>query len=256
MRPHEGLDAVLWMQSSAEYVASAEQAYHQARIQLDRALVPGNKTWTAAVEQTAPGYEKLPPAVVLDLDEVVLDTSHFQAGNVKAQRSFNPDAWKRWVEEHQARAVPGALAFTEYTRKKGIRLFYVTNRREDERAATLQNLRELGFPADADGGNLLMRSQEPEWRSDKSSRRQRIAQTHRIALLVGDDLNDFVSGGRGTPEERLAVVEKHRSYWGTRWILLPNVVYGGWERAIYDFDSSLSRDEILRRKFDALEGPE
>lgn len=253
VRPHESLDAVLWMQSSAEYTATAEQAFHQARIQLDRALAPGNEDWTAAVEQTAAGYEKLPPAVVMDLDEVIFDTSRFQAANVKAGRSFDPADWKRWVEEHKAPAVPGSLAFADYARRKGVRLYYVTNRKIDEKRATLQNLQERGFPVDDDGANLLMRAEEPGWMSDKSSRRSRVAETHRIVLLVGDDLNDFVSGSRGTPEARLAVVEKQQSYWGTRWILLPNMVYGGWERAVYDFDSSLTHDEILRRKFEALE---
>ena len=50
----------------------------------------------------------------------------------------------------------------------------------------------------------------------------------------------------------MATVEKHRDWWGTRWILLPNMVYGGWERAVYDFDITLPRDEKLRRKYDAL----
>jgi hypothetical protein len=34
---------------------------------------------------------------------------------------------------------------------------------------------------------------------------------------------------------------------------MPNAVYGGWERSLYDFDDVLSRPQILRRKRDALE---
>src|SRR5829696_3327072 len=75
-RPHENLNAVAWMQASVEYEASAMQAYRAAARQLDAALA--DPSWTAAIEQTADA-SKLPPAVVLDVDETVLDNSPFQA---------------------------------------------------------------------------------------------------------------------------------------------------------------------------------
>jgi hypothetical protein len=36
---------------------------------------------------------------------------------------------------------------------------------------------------------------------------------------------------------------------------MPNAVYGGWERALYDFDGALRRPQILRRKYEALDEP-
>ena len=49
-------------------------------------------------------------------------------------------------------------------------------------------------------------------------------------------------------EERNALVEKHRSFWGDRWFVLPNVVYGDWESALFDYDHEISDHEELRRK--------
>src|SRR5215203_940023 len=79
-RPHENLNAVAWMQTSLEYQASAVQAYRLAARQLDEALA--DRSWTAAIEQTGDA-SKLPPAVVLDIDETVLDNSPFQARVVR-----------------------------------------------------------------------------------------------------------------------------------------------------------------------------
>ena len=107
-RTHESLNAVLWTQTSAEYDVSAEQAYRLARMGLDEALKPKNAHWTAAVEQTG-DFSDLAPAVILDVDEAVLDNSFFEARRVKSGAVFRLDAWNAWVREEKAPAVPGAL---------------------------------------------------------------------------------------------------------------------------------------------------
>jgi acid phosphatase len=250
--PHESLNAVLWMRTSAEHYALTEQAYRLAMMQVDHALKPENAAWTAAVEQVR-GYEGLPPAVVLDIDESVLDTGAFQAQIVKADDRFRRAAWNGWVREQKARAVPGAVEFARYALAKDVRLFYVTNRDWALEDATRQNLEDLGFPVDADGANLLSKGERAGWELDKTSRRQFIAASHRVVLIVGDDLNDFVPGSQTEPRQRVALARRWRSYWGTRWIVMPNAVYGGWERSLYDFDGTLLRPQVLRRKYDALE---
>lgn len=249
---HESLDAVLWMRTSGEYYALTEQAYRLAMMQLDRALNPENAAWTAAIEQIR-DYEDLPPAVVLDIDESVLDTGAFQAQIVKEDDRFRRAVWNSWVREQQARAIPGAVEFARYAQAKGVRLFYVTNREWALEDATRQNLEDLGFPVDADGANLLSKGERAGWELDKTSRRQFIAASHRVILIVGDDLNDFVPGSQTEPRQRVALARRWRSYWGTRWIVMPNAVYGGWERALHDFDAALPRSQILRRKYEALD---
>ena len=71
---HESLHGVLWMQRSAEYKALCFQAYQLANAQLRIAV--NDKNWTAALEQLG-NYKNLPPAVILDVDETVLDNSPY-----------------------------------------------------------------------------------------------------------------------------------------------------------------------------------
>jgi len=249
---HESLDAVLWMRTSAEYDAVALQAYRLAMVQLDEALKPENPAWTAAIEQVE-GYRDLPPAVLVDVDEAVVDTGAFQARLLKSGERFRPETWNRWVRERRSTAIPGAAEFARYAVARGVRVFFVTNRDAELEEATVQNLRDIGFPADPDGANVLTKHERPGWVFDKTSRRRFIAASYRIVLIVGDDLNDFVPGSQTDPRSRVALAQRWRAYWGTRWIMLPNLYYGGWERSLYDFDEDLTRPEVLRRKLDALD---
>lgn len=251
-RTHESLDAVLWTQTSAEYDVSAEQAYRLARMQLSEALKPENARWTAAIEQTGP-FSDLPPAVILDIDEAVLDNSPFEARLIRKGRVFELDAWNAWVGEENATAIPGALGFAKEVEERGVRIFYVSNRTHDVEDSTRRNLRKLGFQVDPDGANILSKGERAEWRSDKRSRREFVARTHRILLVVGDDLNDFVSGTEISPEERVALARRYQQHWGVKWVLIPNPVYGRWERSLYGFDKGLPRADILRRKYEELE---
>lgn len=249
---HESLNASLWMQSSAEYVASAEQAYHLATVQLDEALKPENAAWTADPEQVE-NYTHLPPAVVLDVDDAVLATSAFQARIVKELGHFQPEPWDAWAQRAEAPPIPGALEFTRHAEARGVHVFYLTNREHAVEDATRKNLEALGFRVDPDGSNLLTKGEDPDWDSEKVERRAVITSKHRVLLMVGDDMNDFVAGGRTSPQGRVDLANRYRSYWGTKWILLPNPVYGDWERSHYGFEEGLSADEKRRRKLDALD---
>jgi len=251
-RTHESLNAVLWTQTSAEYDVSAEQAYRLARMELDEALKPKNAHWTAAVEQTG-DFSDLAPAVILDVDEAVLDNSFFEARRVKSGEAFRLDAWNAWVREEKAPAVPGALEFATYAEERGVRIFYVSNRTRDVEDSTRRNLHKMGFPVDPDGGNILSKGERAEWRSDKRSRREFVGRGHRVLLIVGDDFNDFLSGSELPPEQRVALARHYRGHWGVKWILIPNAFYGRWERSLYAFDTTLPRPHILRRKYEALE---
>ena len=246
---HELLDSVLWAQTSVEHDAACEQANRQDRAMLDRALK--NRKWTAAIEQRA-GYERQPPAVILDIDETILDNSPEEAE--KARGADRPGLWEEWVRQERATALPGALSFTQYVAKRGVALFYVTNRDAATKPATLSTLRHLGFPLQHGAASIYCRGEKPEWSSDKGSRRAVIAQRYRILLLVGDDLGDFLSGIRVSPEERRRIAAPYADRWGERWILLPNPMYGSWESALYGNDASLSEAERLRRKHEWLRG--
>ena len=227
---HENLNAVVWMQTALEYEASALQAYRTAQTQLDAALK--DPSWTAAIEQTG-DFGKLPPAVVLDIDETVLDNSYFQARQVRDRFDFNEERWAAWVRETRATAIPGAREFTQYAAKNGIAVFYVTNRMAPLEEATRKNLAAQGFPLNDKVDTVLTRGERPEWQaSGKGPRRAQVARDYRILLLIGDDLGDFVVNAAGTTEERHARTAPNGEWWGRRWIMLPNPTYGSWERAV------------------------
>ena len=243
---HEQLNAVLWVQTSSEFWAQASAAYYGAQLALDQAM--NQKSWSAALEQAA-GFENLPPAVILDLDETVLDNSPAQAQVVLERTVYQPDLWTAWVEKIAAAAIPGAQAFLSLAEKRGVKIFFITNRTAAEQAATLKNLALLGIAA---SDETVLCSGENGWTSDKTARRALVAKSYRVLLLVGDDMNDFISTAKLTPAERLALAKTHADRWGKSWILLPNPVYGSWERALYP---GLTKDEeILARKREHLKG--
>jgi acid phosphatase len=218
---------------------------------LDEAL--SDRSWTAALEQSG-DFAELPPAVILDVDETVLDNSPHQARLIQKTEVFNSETWHAWCREAKALPIPGALEFTRYAADNGVTVFYVTNRRHVVEEATRDNLKALGFPIDQGGEDTLYtRGERDAWQaSDKSPRRTEVASRYRILLLLGDNLGDFVSGVHVSVAERDALGESHQAYWGTRWIMLPNPQYGSWEGALIDFDYNLPDEEKLRRKFDAL----
>jgi 5'-nucleotidase (lipoprotein e(P4) family) len=227
--PGDTVNAVLWTQSAAEYHASAVQTYRAAERQLLAALRDPN--WTAAVEQTASDFGKLPPAVILDLDETVVDNSPMQARLIKENKTFNEADWTRWVRESRAGLVPGAMDFLKVAHGAGVAIFYITNRQCDPTSAsdpTVLNLKQLGLPFAST--RLFCRTDI----SDKSPRRTRVANAHRVLLIIGDDFNDFytVPQSQMTIEARLAAARAHDRWWGDRWFMLPNPMYGNWERAL------------------------
>jgi acid phosphatase len=242
---HEGLHSVLWVQTAAEYYASCATVYEQAKAALARGLA--DRTWTAASEQTG-SFGRLPPAVVLDLDETVFDNSPFQGTLVRDRTIYTPAAWDAWVSRAEAGAVPGAVEFLRFARERRVAVFYISNRGHAQEQDTVANLIKLGAPVDPAGQSVLSPGERPEWASEKAPRRAFVAKTHRIVLLIGDDLGDFVAGSRDLPEQRLQLARANARQWGTRWFLLPNPMYGSWERATYGNEGSLPDAEVLKRK--------
>lgn len=248
---HHSLDALAWTQTSMEYKANTQQAYSAAKAMLDQSLA--DTTWTAAPEDQTGDFASKPPAIILDVDETVLDNSPYQARLLRDGETYNTESWTAWCNERQAIAIPGAVEFTNYAASRGVKVFYVTNRNHDVEPATRENLEKLGFPLDDSMDTILTKAEKPEWASsDKKPRRAQIAETHRIVMLFGDNLGDFVSKYKLTTEERDAVHTKYADYWGVRWFMLPNTLYGSWESALYDHDHSKDDDVKQGMKVKAL----
>jgi 5'-nucleotidase (lipoprotein e(P4) family) len=229
---YDNLNAVLWMQTSVEYQASAEQTYRLARV----ALVQGLRDphWTAALEQMG-GFEKLPAAVIFDLDETVLDNSVFEARMTASGGSYSDAAWTAWVNERSAGLVPGAKEFLEFANAVGVAPVYITNRVCDVAKSddpTVQQLRELKLPLDPVSDRLMCSKDSKE--SDKTGRRRMCATKFRILLQFGDQLGDFlqIPATSANLDGREKLFLAHQSMWGERWFQLPNPMYGSWESAV------------------------
>lgn len=229
---YENLSAVLWVQSSVEYKASSVETYRAAEVALQEGLQ--NRHWTAALEQTG-NFEALPPAVILDLDETVLDNSAFQARMVVSGQSYALQAWEQWVSEEKAGLIPGAMDFLQFARSHGVTPLYITNRKCDpsnSKDPTVKLLRRLQLPSEPVAQRLLCQQREDD--TDKKARRAQCAAKYRILLLVGDQLEDFleVPPELANPGGREKLFVAHQSLWGKRWFQLSNPMYGSWERAI------------------------
>jgi acid phosphatase len=242
----EQLHAVLWMQMATEYRANAVQAYQAATAAL-RPLRSG--TSTALVEPRPDPPATQQPAIVMDIDETVLDNSPYLAARVHDHKAFEPSSWQRWVLSASAQTIPGAQGFITRARQLGYAVVFVSNRNCEvaagydaqglakscpQKRATLDNLATvLGYrPADTD---MLLRGERSGRNdADKRARRQEVAQRHRIAMLVGDDLNDFVLRADYRPEQ-------HGGHWGRDWFVLANAIYGSW-----------TGDRSIEQKYSAL----
>lgn len=187
-------------------------------------------------------------AVVLDIDETVLDNSPYQAQMVLGNFNY-PVKWDEWCKKASAEAIPGALDFLNYAKMNGVSIFYVTNRKDQYKQVTIENLMKLGFPF-ADEAHVLTRSSTD---NSKEGRRSLILQKHHISLLFGDNLADFnaMFDDKSNPE-RIAAADRLKEDFGKRFIVLPNSMYGDWETALYDKNMPDSVKQMMRLK--ALKG--
>ncbi len=250
--PDDRLNATLWMQQAVEYKAATNGVYALASIRLAEALA--DPAWTAVPDIQSGDFSDLPPAIILDADETVLDNSAYQAGLIKTGGVYSSESWNAFANAAVSGAVPGAVAFTQAAAASGVKVFYVTNRDAVTEEATAKNLAALGFPMGGNVDTVMTKNEEPGWTSRKGTRRAAVAKDYRVLLLLGDNFGDFTDDYNGSPEERRAVYEAHRKHWGRDWLMLPNPAYGSWEAAAFGGDYTLSEEEKRRRKIDGLTG--
>lgn len=249
----DNLNAVLWMQTAVEYRANSLQTYRAAIAQLDRALK--DKNWDALdpVERSN-SARGLPPAVIFDVDETVLDNSPYQARLVQSGGEYNEALWAAWVNERKATAIPGVLEFAKAAQARGVELFFISNRAVDLKPATIDNLRSVGLNV-KDDAFLGLGTVVPECEqdgSDKNCRRQLIGRKYRVLMQFGDQLGDFVRVAPNTPDNRNAIYDAHRDWFGQRWWVLSNPSYGSWEPALFDNNYRAPRDARRAAKREAL----
>ena len=201
--PNDLLNAALWQQVSVEAKANAIAIYALGRMRLDAALADKS---ASALDQKDAGDK--PVAVILDLDETVLDNSAYESGLVTTDANYSSKTWDAWTKAEDAKAVPGSLDYVKYADGKGVKIFYVTNREASQEDATRANMQALGYPMGGDVDTFLMNGEKPDWKSDKTPRRDFVAKDYRVVQMFGDNFNDFTAEARGTPAERLAAFQE------------------------------------------------
>jgi acid phosphatase len=252
---HDNLNATAWLQQSAEADMAHRQTWRAAQSLLDEALA--DPAWDALTpaDRVAP-LAGLPPAVIVDVDETVLDNSPYQARLIRDDAEFNDATWNAWVDERRAGAVDGAAAFAREAAKRGVTMIYLTNREHAKSAATRANLEALGFPPASEAQFLGLGVETPGCTpkgSDKGCRRQWVAQRYRVLMQMGDQLGDFFSITDNAPAARAAQLQGFDAWVGQRWFMLANPSYGSWEPALYGNDRTLSPEARRAAKREALQ---
>lgn len=250
-KEHDQLDAVLWTQTSIEHEVLYQQIYAAATRQLQPALV--DPQWDA-LAQAPRELDGLPPALIVDIDETLLDNTPVNAKSVVDGGAYDYAEWYRWVEKAEARALPGSVAFMQAADRLGITAYYLTNREPGQEADTLRNLRQAGFPINNIGqiltaGTAIGGCQQAG--SDKACRRQWVGEHARVLLMVGDSYGDFIAAPNRLSAQRQAAMP-YQNWFGQRWFLLPNPTYGGWYTAPYADQDELPDGEKRAFKQRAL----
>ncbi len=226
------VSSVAWYQRSAEMKVLYRQAYEFAKIKLEKNLADRPQ-------------DARPAAVVLDIDETVLDNSPFEVKAIETDTAYSSKTWKRWVDQGKATALPGAIDFTKWAKEQGIEVFYISNRRVNTLDVTVENLKKEGFP-NAEKKFVLLRSNT----SDKTERRASVKQTHEILLYIGDNLTDFSQTfknrennfGFDTVNQKWDSIQNY-------FVQLPNPMYGDWMSHLKGKDkksSACDRDKSIK----------
>jgi 5'-nucleotidase (lipoprotein e(P4) family) len=250
--PDDTRGAMAWMQTAAEYDAQNLMVYAAARVAFDAALADPARDALPAEERARTGQDPrtLPPAIILDIDETVLENTPFNVDLMHRpidpglpvedfRRAFD-ERWVAWVRRAEAPRMGGAKAFLDYVAARGVAIRYISNRAcapDDpamcEEEPTCRNLVAQGLPLpDCESGVILRYEQAPYLEdAEKGSRRIEVGREFRVLLMLGDNLGDFLDGvGVDAPaRERLVCAAQAR--WGVDWFMLSNPLYGSWPRA-------------------------
>ncbi len=147
-------------------------------------------------------HEKL--ALILDIDDTTLSTYQEM---LDADFAYNPPVFDRWLDTAQAPAIPGTLRLYKEAQRLGVTIFFITGRKEAQRAATERNLHAQGF----DNWKLLVmlpvnqvsanRGSQTTGAYKAAARAQIAAAGYTLALNVGDQWSDL----KGKPEAEYSV---------------------------------------------------
>jgi acid phosphatase len=229
-KQEHALDANLYMQTSAEYRAACIQTYNWATERLRQRVA------------AQPAGSK-PPAVIMDLDETVVDNAAYQSFLDREDQNYSDAAWEKYERDfpHEVRLVAGAKGFIDAAEASGVTVILLSNRMTKNQDSTIEALKFNGISTKDIGDRLMLKDST----SDKTPRRQAAMAKYNVVMLVGDNLRDFseefvapkldyadAANREKGISERFGKVDSNAYRFGAEWVILPNPVYGEWQRVL------------------------
>ena len=160
-------------------------------------------------------------AIVMDLDETVLNNSQYQVQLFRKNESFNQTSWSEWVNMEKATLLPGAKEFIDFARSQNIQIIFMSNRMNYNLQSTKSNLKALGVLQDTDIFLLrLDKADKKEVRRSEifnSKGRMKEYPQYEVIAYFGDQYGDFPS-------------VKNNEEWPKQYYMFPNPMYGKWAR--------------------------
>jgi len=232
----------VFLQTSAEYRACCYAIYAAAAYRLEEMM-----------EEPEPEF--VCPAVVMDLDMTVLDVSSFQTYLYVNGIKYTPEIWIEYERNgvEDVALVPGAKGFIEKAEELGVTVVYLSNRNAANQEYTVAALDRLGINTDRIEERIYLKPTGAS--SDKSARRDEVTARYNVVMYIGDNLRDFSDVFRparlsddATVEEHLAAIAERLDavddaacHWGVDWFVLPNPIYGEWEKLVSDDPADVLR---------------
>ncbi|MCQ2398033.1 MAG: hypothetical protein MJ052_01870 [Sphaerochaetaceae bacterium] len=246
---YENLKGATAWQMSAEAQGLMLQAFEVAKNKLDDAIAKNGGTGDGL-------------AIITDVDDTLVDGAHYTTDMMLGGKRDNVH-FARFLMTDACNVLPGALDFLNYAKENGVEIFYVTNRSEKGYKSTdegyqnkngydenwdsltddlgismydisLKQLKYLEFPYADEEHLIVNKPVKSSPKSKESARQSIIAKGFQIAMLLGDDINDFTDDfeKEAVTRAKQATDAPYKDKWGTEWIILPNAVYGSWYNAI------------------------
>jgi len=194
---------IRWVTNSSEYQILCEQTYINAWDHLSQVLDAANNQ----------------SAIIMDLDETVLDNSKYQIDLTKKGESYNPESWSLWVNKKEAELVPGAKEFIDKVRSTNVRIIFLSNRMAKNELPTIENMKALNIYGKDD--IFLLRIDKPDKkdirRAEVFNGTGRMTEIGAMEVLAyfGDARHDF-------PDPN------NEHVFGKNMFMFPNPMYGKW----------------------------
>ena len=200
---------VRWVRESNEYIALCNQVYANAINKLKDTLSPNQYSLNILHNNYA---------VVMDLDETVLDNSYYQVELYNKKEKYNPDSWDKWVLKEEAGLVPGTYEYIHFLRNNNIQIIFISNRMHKRVEETKNNMKKLGIYSSDD--IYLLRIDRADKKTIRraeifnSTGRMKDYKTFEIIQYLGDAIGDFEF--------------ENLDRFGLNQFVFPNPMYGKW----------------------------